>query len=600
MKKHTDYIQSILQAVKFSFSYSHKVAGRKIWLLLFLQTYKSIHPVVNAYFIKLTIDTLTLIGQIDPSVILFRITLIIAGHFIVDAWDQYSFRHRIVIGRILQRRLVSQLEIDLASKHAALPVTTIESSDFRDKYVLVKRESAMRIFPLVDQAVSLVASTITLIVTGGVILGFSWLYLLIMVVVQIPRALTVNPAVKKITQRVALTSKVSRYMDIYMEFLESIKGSYEARILNIGSYIKNKLIQLQNKSLGFYEQVENQLLRGRIIGAILPNAGIFATSYLYLRQLIAGSGTIGNWQLLINTTYRFSDQGKGIIDNYASLRETSVFIEKLQTILNLPETADQGPKISFEQIKQIDFHNVSFKYPNANRYALKDISFTINPQENIAIVGHNGAGKTTLVKLLCRFYQPTSGQILVNGINIQNFDIHDYWHLISALFQDFETYGMSAQESIGYGQISQISNLDRIKKVAKLTGINDHLASLSQGYQTPLIRELEGGVGLSTGQWQKVAIARSLFRKSKIIILDEPTSNLDPESEEEIFNKLIRTVKKRIMILISHRFSTVKRADRIVVIESGKLVEQGSHQELMKHNGLYAKLFRIQSESYKE
>ena len=555
---------------------------------------------INAYFIKLTIDTLTLIGEIDPAVILSRITLIIVAHFITDTWDQYSFRHQLVLSRVLQRRLVSQIEIDLAGKHAALPITTIEDSKFRDQYVLVKRESGMRIFPLVDQSVNLVASTITLLITAGVIWGFSLIYLLIMIAVQIPRILTVNPAVKKITQRVALTSKISRYMDIYMEFLESIKGSYEARILNIGNYLKNKIIQLQNKSLGFYEQVENQLLPNRVVTAILPNAGLFTVSYLYLRQLIAGSGTIGNWQLLINTAYRFTDQGKQIIDNYASLKETAVFIDQLQNILNIPEVSDQGQKIDFDQLKQIEFRDVSFKYPNANRYALKNLSFTINAQENIAIVGYNGAGKTTLVKLLCRFYQPTSGSILINGIDIQKFDNYSYWRMISALFQDFETYGMSAQESIGYGEINQISNLDRIKKVAKLTGIDEHLSSLSQGYQTPLIREIEGGVGLSTGQWQKVAIARALFRKSKIIILDEPTSNLDPESEEEIFNKLIRTVKKRIMLLISHRFSTVKRADRILVIESGKLVEQGSHQDLMKKEGLYAKLFRIQSESYKE
>lgn len=593
-------ILAVVKVVKFSWSYSIKVAGKKIWLLFFYTSYKSVHPIINAYFIKLAIDNLTQIGQLEPSTIIQNLVLIFVGHFLVDSWDNFSFRHALVLSRALQRKLLSSIEIDLAYKNASLPITTIEDSKFKDKYSLVKREAGFRLYPLVDQSVSLIAGIITFIFTAAIIINFDFNYLIILLFVQIPRLLLIKPALDKITHRATTSAKLSRHWEIYQSFLESIKGSYETRILGIKKYIKNKLLKLQDDTVGLFEKVETELLLPRVATAIIPMSGVFAVSFLAAKKVVAGILTIGDWQLMVNTAHRLTEQLKGTIDDIGSLNEAYIFVDQLVEVLNKEEIAPNGKKIQFSEIESIEFKNVSFKYPNTTDYALRNLSFKIGKAENIAIVGHNGAGKTTLVKLICRFYKPTSGIIRINGINIEEFDLYSYWSLLSALFQDFETFGMSAAESIGYGNIEDIDNREKLEKVARITGIHQYLESLPKGYQTPLIRDLENGVGLSTGQWQKIAIARALFRKSKIIILDEPTSNLDPESEEEIFNKLIKTVKTRIMFLISHRFSTVKRADRIMMIESGKLEEEGSHAELIKKDGLYAKLFRIQSESYRE
>jgi ABC-type multidrug transport system fused ATPase/permease subunit len=541
-----------------------------------------------------------LVGKADPQVIISTLAAILIAHFIIDAFDNFAFRHALVISRTLQRKLVSNIEIDLAHKNASLPIITIEDSTFKDKYALVKREVGFRLYPLVDQSVSVIAGLLAFVFTAGIIAKLGVIYLVILVILQIPRLLLLRPALNKINLRASTSARLSRPWDIYISFLESIKGSYETRILGIKDYIKKKLLDLQVATVGLFEQIETELLIPRTVTAVIPMTGVFTISFMSAKKVVEGVFSIGDWQLMVNAAYRLSDQLKETIDNIGNLSEAYIFVQQMVEVLNKENDSDEGKECDFSEIEKLEFDNVSFKYPNVNRYALKDVSFTINKAENVAIVGHNGAGKTTLVKLLCRFYEPTEGSIKINGIDIREFNIHSYWKLLSALFQDFESYGMSAAESIGYGNIEKIHDTARLEKVAKITGIHDYLNTLPIGYKTPLIRDLENGVGLSTGQWQKVAIARSLFRKSKIILLDEPTSNLDPESEEEIFNKLIRTVKLRIMFLISHRFSTVKRADRILVIESGKLAEQGTHKELMKANGLYAKLFRIQSESYKE
>lgn len=543
---------------------------------------------------------LTQFGQIEQSILLRNIGIILFLHFIFESWDNFSFRHGLVISQTLQRRLVSNIEIDLAYKNASLPITTIENSDFRDKYALVQREAGFRLYPLVDSSISLIASTLTIVFTAILLIKFNPIYLPILLIVQLPRMFLVGAAVEKTTLSSSIGAKLSRQWNIYLGYLESTKGSYEARILKIKDVVKSRIMRIQESTVGLFEKTQTELLLPRVGTSVASILGAFIIAFLAAKDFVNKLITIGDWQFIINTAWRIGDLSKRIIDEVASLSEASVFIDHLIEILNIENDKSSAEMTITEEIESLEFENVSFKYPNANAYSLKNISFKVREAENIAIVGHNGAGKTTLVKLLCRFYEPTEGVIRLNGIDVKEYSLPEYWGILSALFQDFETYGISAKESIGFGDIANISNTTRIEKVAKLTGIHKHLSGLPKGYDTPLIREVEGGVGLSTGQWQKMAISRALFRKSKIIILDEPTSNIDPESEEEIFNKLIKTVKKRVMFLISHRFSTVKKADRIIVIDSGNLVEEGSHNELIEKRGLYAKLFKIQSENYRE
>jgi ATP-binding cassette, subfamily B, bacterial len=256
--------------------------------------------------------------------------------------------------------------------------------------------------------------------------------------------------------------------------------------------------------------------------------------------------------------------------------------------VHFPAKIDQG----------IEFKNVWFKYPNSN-WILKDVSFKINPADNIAIVGQNGAGKTTLIKLLCRFYEPQMGSILIDGQDIKNYNLKEYRFQISALFQDFAQFPFSVEDNIHFGDISRKKSLRKIKHAAKLTGITNFIDSLPLKYKNPLDKEFKDGVEPSKGLWQRIALARILYRPSEILILDEPTSNVDPQSEEEIFTQVLEVAKDKIIFLVSHRFSTVRKADKIIVLEHGTVVEYGTHNELMKKNGRYKELFEIQAQSFR-
>lgn len=262
--------------------------------------------------------------------------------------------------------------------------------------------------------------------------------------------------------------------------------------------------------------------------------------------------------------------------------------EDHQTGISVPKNITQG----------IEFRDVWFKYDHSPHWVLKGVSFKVDPKDNIAIIGKNGAGKTTLIKLICRFYDPQKGEILFNGQNIKSYNIRDYRHQLSALFQDFAQYPFSAEDNIRFGDTDRKKTKVGIKKVAKLTGITDFIDSLPLGFKNPLDKEFVGGVEPSKGLWQRVALARILYRNAHILILDEPTSNVDPESEEQIFGDVLRVAKDQIIFLVSHRFSTVRKADKIMVLENGVVVEYGTHQDLITLRGRYHELFSLQAQGY--
>jgi ATP-binding cassette subfamily B protein len=247
----------------------------------------------------------------------------------------------------------------------------------------------------------------------------------------------------------------------------------------------------------------------------------------------------------------------------------------------------------------IEFRSVSFRYPSEegeSAYVLKDLSFSINPGEKIAIVGVNGAGKTTLIKLLCRVYDPTDGAILINGKDLRDVSLEDWQSAIGILFQDFPIYNLSIRESIGVGRISDINNDEKLKRAAHFSGADEFITN----YDQLIWKEFKDGIDLSKGQHQRLAVARMFYRNAAITILDEPTASIDAVTEERIFSSLEKNMQGKTVILITHRFSTVKNADKILMLEHGSIIEQGSHRKLMALKGKYAELYTMQAKRYLE
>lgn len=330
-------------------------------------------------------------------------------------------------------------------------------------------------------------------------------------------------------------------------------------------------------NLVFYIIIAKQVFTGQIqIGDYTLYTGAIASVSTCISTLISATGTIYEGTLFIDNLIAFMEEKQHIIPQ------------------SLP-----GEPVAHNTAHTIEFVDVSFRYPGTKRDVLKNISFTIHPGETLALVGLNGAGKTTLIKLLTRLYDPSGGQILLDGKDLRTYDLKSLYQTFGIIFQDFGKYAVSVKENICLGDIHREASALEVEAAAKQSTASDYIEKLSDGYNTPLMRYFESnGLELSIGQWQKLAIARAFYADSDIIILDEPTASLDPMAEQEIFNQFDRLRNNKTTVFVSHRLSSATIADQILVIENGCLIEKGSHTELMAQDGRYAELFKTQSKRY--
>jgi ATP-binding cassette subfamily B protein len=291
-----------------------------------------------------------------------------------------------------------------------------------------------------------------------------------------------------------------------------------------------------------------------------------------------------------------------MLTGLASLYENNLFLSDFKRFLELePAVVDSPRPRAFPRPVRhgIEFDQVSFKYPGTSVDVLKDVSFAIGPGEHVALVGENGSGKTTLVKLLCRLYDPTGGTVRIDGIDLREFKLDELRANLAVVFQDYARYYLTARENIWVGNVSLPADSEQIAEAARKTGADSVIRALPQGYDTVLGRQFENGVELSVGQWQKLALARAFLREAPLIVLDEPTAALDPRAEAEVFDHFHELATGRTAIFISHRLSTVRHADRILVLVNGSIAEAGAHEDLVERAGVYASLFETQAKHYR-
>jgi ATP-binding cassette subfamily B protein len=354
---------------------------------------------------------------------------------------------------------------------------------------------------------------------------------------------------------------------------------------------------------GVRVRVDIQRSALEVVADAVAQVAVYGSFLFVGYRTVMGNLTLGDLVMF----YQAFQKGQGFLqsflNNLAGLYEHNLFISNLYEFLDIPRkvTDPEQPVPPPQPLTEgIEFRNVGFRYPASERSVLEDVNLTIRPGEVVALVGENGSGKTTLVKLLCRLYDPDSGSITLDGVDLRSFMTNVLRREISVIFQDYAHYNLSAAENIGFGNVELSDNLEAIVAAAKHADAHDAIMSLPQGYDTMLGKLLDNGEELSIGQWQKIALARAFLRGSQVIVLDEPTSAMDPKAEAGVFEKFRELLDGRTAILISHRLSTVRMADRIYVLQEGRVIESGTHDELVYRNGTYANLFESQARHYRQ
>ena len=490
--------------------------------------------------------------------------------------------------------------VKIIKKTNQINISQLEDPDYYDKLERARTQTTGRVGLLSNvlaQAQSII--TITSLIVG--LIYFEPLLIILLVLSIIPAFIN---EIKFSQQQYSLArswTSERRELD-YLRFIgANNKTAKEIKLFGLTDFVVNRFKNLSNS---YYLLNRKLSIRRASLGFLFNVLGTVAYygAYVFIIfRVLTGVITLGELTFLSGSFNRLMKSLQDFFARFTRISESALYLKDYFDFIDM-EVEDQSqeteplPKsieIGFE------FRNVRFAYPESNSEVLKGVNFTLKAGEKMAFVGQNGAGKTTLIKLMLRFYEPTSGEILLDGININQFNKAEYQEYFGVIFQDFFRYEFTLRENIAIGHIDEVENLEKIKTAAQLSLANEVVGDLEFGYEQQLGRRFSNGVELSGGQWQKVALARAYMKNAKVMILDEPTSALDAKAESEVFTRFIGLTESKTSIIISHRFSTVRQADKIVVLKEGKILEVGTHIELMQNKLLYSELFTLQAEGYK-
>jgi ATP-binding cassette, subfamily B, bacterial len=503
---------------------------------------------------------------------------------------------------LLADRYTHFVSIRVMKQAAALDLTTYEDPVFYDRLERARVQATDRL-AMIQQMGRLFQQTLTTLIWTGILLWYSpWLVLLL--------ALGVLPTFLGETHFAFLgyaknfrQTPAKRQMDYLRQVAGSREGAKELKLFNLSPFLSDRFTQL---SKGIYEEnvalSRKKLIAGGLLGVVATLGYYGAYAFVIWRAVTGNYNSIGEFYYLTNAIIQASSNlqqvfstASGIADQALFLTDLLAFFEMKPTVVSKPDGLAMPRPIR----RGFEFRNVSFAYPGTTRRVLSDFNFTLEPGQRIALIGENGQGKTTVVKLITRLYDPTEGQILLDGVDLREYKLEDLHHEIGVIFQDFMRYEMTARENISVGRVESEHSQSDIEEAAHKSLAESVIAKLPGGYDQMLGRRFESGVELSGGEWQRVALARAYLRDAQLLVLDEPTAALDARSELEVFERFAELTLGKMALLISHRFSTVRMADRIVVLEGGRLVEEGTHPQLMALGGRYASMFEMQAASYR-
>ena len=502
---------------------------------------------------------------------------------------------------LLADRYTRHVSVEVMRKAAALDVTVYEDPVFYDRLERARVQATDRL-AMIQQMGNLITQTVTALAFSALLIKYSPLLLLLLVAGVVPAFVGESHFAFLTYAKNFQQTPLRRQMDYLRQVGGSKEAAKELKLFNLSNYLTERFSGL---SQTIYEQNvalnRRRLFWGGLL-AILGQLGYYSAYILSIYRTIEGRYSVGDltvittaiMQAMSNIQQAFST-ASGVADQALFLTDLIAFFEMKPSVESKPNGLPAPRPIQ----RGFEFRDVSFTYPGTDRRILSNFNFTLSPGERVALIGENGQGKTTVVKLITRLYDPSEGRILLDGVDLCDYDLADLHSEIGVIFQDFMRYEMTARENIAIGRIEVDYKAGEIEYAAEKSMASDVIARLRNGYDQMLGRRFEGGVDLSGGEWQKLALARAYLRDAQLLILDEPTASLDARSEFEVFERFAELTYGKMALLISHRFSTVRMADRIVVLEGGRLVEEGSHAKLLTQGGRYAAMFEMQAASYR-
>lgn len=592
------FLLTVRRALSFVWQSSPRLAVASV----LVRVIQGLLPLLVLYLTKLLIDAVTegLKTPTDDSA-LTRIITLLAGLAGVAGISAMLSVAAGLISKIQAQVVTDHMYALLQTKSVEVDLEYYENAQYQDTLHHAQQEAPYRPTAILNAVLQLGQNTISLLSMGAILWWLHWGIIPVLIVTAIPyflvRLQQSNTFYAWERTRIPLERK-AWYANA---LLTQATAAKEVRLFDLGprlrEWFQGVRSVLRQERISLERRWAFKTLAAQIIGV----AGVFGICGFVAVRTFHGLFTVGDLVICFQAVQRASGFLESFGQSVSNLYESNLFLTTLDEFLDVKSrlSTSAHPKSFPRPITQgVVFDHVSFQYPHEERVAIRDFTFSIRRGEHVAFVGANGAGKTTLVKLLCRLYDPSDGRIMIDGTDLRDYPIAEVRGAVSGIFQDFVKFQLSAKDNIVLGVRASVADPFAIVQAAKQAGIHETIEHLPNGYDSLLGKLFDGGHELSIGEWQKVALARAILRDSQILILDEPTSAMDAKAEAELFERFHELAQGRTAILISHRLSTVKMADRIFVVDQGQIVEQGTHDELMAQQGLYTNLFLTQAQYY--
>lgn len=551
-------------------------------------------PLLTIIFPKFLIDELVGPQRVDHLILYASLSvgLLFTCSIIANWCKKKSFKKK--------SELFISFQLELTENLAKADYQNIESMEF-----LNQKEKASKILygngngfgTVFENCVAIIGCCFTFAGILGILLTLNVPLVLFFVFLSLVSGYFIQKSKKRYAQFDLEKVPVERKTNYFINLIESFQYGKEIRIYGISDWLTKKIAQQLNLSNSFYGKQLAELTKMENINALIALIRDGFTYFFLIREVLNNRISIGDFAMYIAAIASFSGALKIIVDSIADIRQFEGYFDALEAYLNIPRKIRNSGHLPISAGPYtIEFQNVTFSYPGQTRPSLKNVSFKLAPGETLAIVGENGAGKTTLVKLICRLYQPTSGTILLNNIDISQYDYEAYIALISTVFQDFRLFSFDIKENVSFDH--EVKDTE-IAKILKRNGLENKLTQLDKGIHTYIYKDFdEQGFEPSGGEAQKIALARADFKDAPIIILDEPTSAMDPRSEHELYKRFGEIIQDKSAIFITHRLASTQFCDKILLLKAGTICEFGSHPELLKQKGEYFELYHMQSDYY--